>query len=88
MQIFGLVIMTGKVYRAERKQFAKVLLMARDKAHEAKADRDAANRHIERLLHNHLEWTLLWAAVRDCGVDGQVRVVYERLSPKEKGDHQ
>ncbi len=85
MQVFGLVIMTGKSYRAERKRFAKILLRERDKAHVAKADQGKANKQIERLLHNHLDLTSLWAAVRDCGVDKQVEVVYERMSPKKKG---
>lgn len=83
MRMFGLIVMTGKSYRAERKRFAKVLLRVRDKARAVGADRDSANKQIERLLHNGVELTLLWAAVQDCGVDKQVRVVYERLSPEE-----
>ncbi len=82
--MFGLIIMTGKAYRAERKQFASILLDAHDKVRAAEADRNAADKQIERLLHNGLEVNLLWAAVRQCGVDKQVGVVYERLSPKER----
>lgn len=84
MRLFGLTIMTGKAYRTERKQFAKTLLGVHDKVRLVEADRDAANRQIARLLHNSVELTLLWAAVRDCGLDDRVRVVYERLIPKAK----
>ncbi len=86
--MFGLIIMTGKSYRAERKQFASILLDAHDKVRAAEADRNAADKQIERLLHSGFEVNLLWAAVRQCGVDKQVGVVYERLRPKTKGDKQ
>lgn len=87
--MFGLVIRTNKTYMAEGKLHAKVLakaiMEADEKLRAITADRDAANKQIERLLHNNLELTLLWAAVRDCGVDKQVQVVYDRLRPKAKG---
>lgn len=67
MGIFGLIVMTGRVYRTERKQFAKTLLRARIIIRVVKKDRDKANRQIERLLHNGVELTLLWAACRECG---------------------
>ena len=85
MTIFGLIIMTRQSYRAERKECAKIVLDTQGLVRAAEADRDAANRQIERLLHNSVELTLLWAAVRECGVDSRVRVVYKRLSPKAKG---
>ncbi len=85
MPVFGLIIMTGKSYRAGRKQDEQALESANAIIRAVKADRDAANKQIERLLHNHLELTLLWAACRDCAVDKQVRVVFNRLVPKTKG---
>ena len=87
--MFGLILWTKKRYLAEGKLHARVLAKAMMEADEklraVEGDRDSANRQIERLLHNNLELTLLWAAVRSCRVDKQVRVVYDRLRPKTKG---
>ena len=87
--MFGLILWTEKRYRAEGKTHADILarvkLEAAQKLRAVEADRDAANKQIERLLHNHVELTLLSAAVRECGVDKRVQVVYDRLMPKGKG---
>ncbi len=90
--MFGLVLMTKKAHRAETVEsgrlLAKAIMEADEKLRAVEADRDAADKQIERLLHNGLELTLLWAAVRDCTVEKQVRVVFNRMRPKQKGGKQ
>lgn len=85
MVIFGLKIMTEKACMDERQVNGEFLMDLNSERLKAEAERDSADRHVERLLYNGTDLILLWAAVRDCGVENQVRVVYNRLRPKEKG---
>ncbi|GAF69333.1 unnamed protein product [marine sediment metagenome] len=89
MRIFGLVITTEKASVAagkmEGKKVAGAILEIEEKRLAAVADRDSANRQVARLLHNSVELALLWGACRECGVEDRVRVVYDRLKPKQKG---
>ena len=75
MQIFGLVIMTKKAYGAEQAQQGKSLFDVDEKLGAVEADRNVANKQIERLTHTPLELTLLWAPVRHVGLQDQARVV-------------
>ncbi len=89
MERFGLVIKTKRTVVEETAALAKntsgLIEQLEYTIADTVADRDAANKQIERLLHNSIELTLLWAAVRECGQDKRVRVVYDRLMPKGKG---
>lgn len=84
MVVFGLKLMTDKAYRAERALDKKAMVGFHLESLDANAARDSADRHVERLLHNGVEVTILWAAIRDSGVEAQVRPAYDRLMPKEK----
>ncbi len=83
MKRFGLVITTEKTYLAEGKTHARILartmIEAEKKLRAVEADRDSAERHIKRLLHNNTELTTLWAAIRQVGHEKQIRQVYKRL---------
>jgi len=85
MKLFGLVVMKHRTYMAERRNNGKLLVEMHNKQVAAEADRDAADKQTGRLLHKGTELALLWAAVRDCGVESQVRVVFDRLSPGRNG---
>lgn len=83
MKICGLVITTAK--RAADDTAALVenwkglIDKLQDKMEDITADRDSANKQIQRLLHNGVELPILWASIRDAGHEKQIRVIYKRL---------
>jgi len=89
MRLFGLVIETARSHDKAVRERKRLLQAATDKtaAHRKlmEADITSANKQIGRLLHKGIELSLLWEACRECTVDKQVRVVYERLTGKLKG---
>lgn len=84
MRLFGLEICTVKSAEdqamREASRAAGIITDLRLSLGDVVADRDAANKQIERLLHNGTELPILWAAIRQAGHEKQVRHVYERLS--------
>ncbi len=84
MRVLGLEITTSKrvlakILSGQVPLVGDIVALKAD-VRELTADRDAANKQIERLLHNGTELPILWAAIRQAGHEKQVRLVYERLS--------
>ncbi len=76
---------TVRLRSAEQERDAAGVVL-QERLAEITAERDAANKQIGLLLHNSVELTMLWAAVREAQKEKQVRTIYERLmaKPKEK----
>ncbi len=68
----------------EKRKFAVMVNTKDQQIRNITADRDAANKQIDRLCRNGTELAFLYAAVREAKQEKRIRVIFDRLMPKPK----